>query len=106
MRWIGLIVVTLAAGFGASETLAQSYNCGRASTPDEVLICQEPGLSRLDEELADLYFAARNGLRGRARSEIEREQSAWLRARMRCGRDYVCIDDLYRDRIAELRTYF
>src|ERR1044071_3279620 len=34
---------------------AQSYNCASAYYPDEHMICREPGLARLDEQLATLF---------------------------------------------------
>jgi uncharacterized protein len=84
---------------------AQSFNCNRASTPDEVLICQRPELSELDERMSGLYFRLRNSLVGGERRRLEADQSAWLRQRRACGRDGGCIARAYRSRIAELRNY-
>src|SRR5215467_6853943 len=84
---------------------AQSFNCRTAERPDEILICQSPRLRELDEIMASLYFSLRNRLYGAARAELEASQSAWLRSRIACGRDYGCIESHYRRRIRQLRNY-
>ena len=81
---------------------ARSFNCANARLPDEVLICQSPVLSRLDQRMASIYFALRYRIRGAARRELEAAQSDWLRERMNCGRDYYCIERAYERRIPQL----
>jgi uncharacterized protein len=81
---------------------AQSFNCRYAKSPDEVLICQDPRLSALDERMSSLFFRLRNRLYGRARAGLDADQAAWLRGRMACGRDAACIARAYQERISEL----
>jgi uncharacterized protein len=95
-----LVPLTLSAG-----AQAQSFNCNTADRPDEVLICQNPRLSALDERLSSLYFRLRNTLAGGERARLEADQAAWLRDRYSCGRDYGCIRGLYESRIAQLSRY-
>ena len=84
---------------------AQSFNCRLASKPDEILICQNPQLGALDQQMSSLYFRIRNRLAGAARSRLEADQVAWLQQRYGCGRDAGCIRSLYERRIAQLETY-
>src|SRR5687767_9296270 len=84
---------------------AQSFNCRAATRPDEVLICQNDRLSALDERMSSLYFRLRNQLVGGERRALEAEQSAWLRSRISCGRDFRCIERHYERRIAQLVNY-
>jgi uncharacterized protein len=84
---------------------AQSFNCRTADRPDEVLICQNPRLSALDERMSSLYFTLRNSLYGRERRALEASQRAWLRSRISCGRDFRCIELHYLRRIAQLMNY-
>jgi uncharacterized protein len=84
---------------------AQSFNCRLARTSDEVLICQNSGLSALDERMARMYNRLRNQLSGGARRGLIQDQSAWLQSRYGCGRDAACIEDSYRQRIRELGNY-
>jgi uncharacterized protein len=84
---------------------AQSFNCRYARTADEVLICQDDRLSRLDVVLSRTYYRLRNSLYGRERRQLERSQTRWLASRMDCGRDYACVESHYQARIQELRNY-
>jgi uncharacterized protein len=103
-RTVGLVAV---ATFFTMPLTAQaaSFNCQTADRPDEVLICQNPQLSALDERMANLYFRLRNDLGGRERRRLVADQVSWLRERLGCGRDYSCIRGLYDRRISELRNY-
>ena len=81
---------------------AQSFNCRYARTPDEIAICADGRLSRLDERLSNRFFRLRDSLYGPERARLDREQTAWLNARQQCGSDPGCIAATYRARIAEL----
>lgn len=82
--------------------MAQSFNCRYAKAPDEVLICQNPRLSSLDEEMASAFFKLRRSLPVRGQARLDADQQAWLRARMSCGRDAECIEAAYARRIQQL----
>lgn len=96
------VLLATAVAFGA-DTQAQSFNCRYARTADEILICQDERLSRLDERLASVYARARSRLDAQDRRELEFEQSSWLQSRKECGRNYNCVEDHYRRRIDQLR---
>jgi uncharacterized protein len=82
-----------------------SFNCRLADKPDEVLICQSRELSVLDDRMSSLYFTLRNRLRGAQRSALEVQQTAWLRGRMACGRDYGCVLNAYNSQIQLLLNW-
>jgi uncharacterized protein len=104
MRMLSFALLgTLFASVFALPAEAQSFNCRYARSADEVLICQEPQLSRLDEELAAVYARVRSRTRGSDLEELTAEQASWLRGRKECGRDYRCVESYYRRRIAQLR---
>ena len=98
------LIGVLLPGAAAAQS-NPSFNCVRASSPDEVLICQREDLGRLDRRLSSTYFNLRNSLGGRARARLEADQSRWLAERQGCGRDYGCVLGLYRQRLAELANY-
>jgi len=95
----------IAAGFASPSAHAASFNCNLVTKPDEVLICQQPELSSLDEQMAALYDVLRNNLVGRARQTLISDQVRWLQGRFGCGYDYGCIRSAYLRRIAQLRSY-
>jgi uncharacterized protein len=103
-------------GVGAAHaTDGPSFNCRYAKTPDEVLICQNAKLSKLDRRLAEIYSPQRNatfiseedGCMDRSdfkkwKRWLKTTQTSWLRQRHACRYDAGCIEELYSKRIAEL----
>jgi uncharacterized protein YecT (DUF1311 family) len=84
------------AGAGA---WAASFDCTKAATRVEKLICADAALSQLDSALAQRYQSVR-----RLADDPEAvlaAQRAWLRQRDRC-RDSDCLANAYRERIAAL----
>lgn len=85
-----------------TTTQAASFDCGRARTEVEILICGHPELSRLDEQLGEAYEAARKSA---ADPEVlKAEQLAWLAERNDCA-DADCLERQYQQRIGQLKAY-
>jgi uncharacterized protein len=97
-----LPIIGLASLVLISSAHAQSFNCRYARTPDEVAICEDARLSRLDERLSNRFFRLRDSLYGPDRARLDRDQTAWLDARHQCGGDPACIAAAYRARLSEL----
>jgi len=86
-----------------SPTEAASFDCGKATKPDEIAICDSTKLSDLDVEMATLYRVRMEipmlmGARGAAQDE----QRAFLTKRETCGGKVACIEAAYTARIAVL----
>ena len=92
-----LIVLT-----GAKNLDAQSFNCRYAHHRDEKLICKDPGLAILDEELASVYRRLILRLPRGEGERLDRDEEAFVVARRHCGKQRACIEQKYRDRIREL----
>ncbi len=99
----------LAALFGlatlSTTADAASFNCGKATTGDEIAICRTTVLSELDVAMATLYGVRMQlpmlmGSRGAAQDE----QRAFLQSRAACGPDVPCLEAAYRRRNAELNA--
>lgn len=101
---LALAILTMPSAPQRAE--AQSFNCVRASTPVENIICDYSYLGDLDEEMASLYFSLRNSVGSRVRSLLEQDQRNWLRLRNQCGYDFACVERAYLVRIDELRTVY
>jgi uncharacterized protein len=84
---------------------AQSFNCRYARNADEIAICDDSQLSRLDERMSRLFFEVRDSVWGRERAALDADQAEWLDSRQSCRRNPDCIEDAYRQRIRELRRY-
>jgi uncharacterized protein len=94
-----LAVATLLA-LVAANAGAASFDCTKAASRIEKLICADAELSRLDSELGQLYDDARRAA-GTDLATLKRAQRAWLKQREDCG-DSDCVARAYRQRIAEL----
>jgi uncharacterized protein YecT (DUF1311 family) len=98
-------IVLAAAGFlaFAPSAGAQSFDCLDRLSEDERVICNSPSLSRLDEQLAEVYEDALAGRSTSQRDRLRTEQRDWVELRRNCRRRRSCIKRLYQDRLAELR---
>ncbi len=108
MRFIGhacglFILLSLVA----APVRAASFDCRKASAPDEMAICADPLLSELDEIMADFYRRLRHytrtfdnamGLQG----QLKAAARAFLRKRAGCGANTSCLEAAYRARIRQL----
>lgn len=95
----GLAGLILALG-GAQPAAAASFDCAKARTPVEQMICSEWQLERLDERMATLFERAREA-DGADRDALLAAQRAWLQTRDACT-DIACLEQTYRERIAAL----
>jgi uncharacterized protein len=83
----------------AGNIHAASFDCGKASSEVEKLICADQGLSALDDSLSKAYREVLRSVPDLA--NLKREQVKWLReVRNRCT-DSPCLEKAYRSRIAE-----
>lgn len=99
---IFLRVTLLAAGLlGAINAHSASFDCAKAASHVEKLICGTPHLSKLDEDLGALYSSA---LKDQARAaQIRAAQREWVKARDQCV-DEACLRVSYQVRVCELMT--
>lgn len=94
-----LVFCTLAALPISAQSA--SFDCRKATTKIEHLICADAELGSLDETLGDLYRRAL-GDAGAATEALRTQQRDWLAERNGCDTS-ACLADAYRERIAALR---
>lgn len=99
----GMRHVVIAASwflFALPAAYAASFDCGKAAAGAEKLICADPELSRLDENLAAAYHRARESAHDPV--AFREQQRRWLSdVRQRCS-DANCLKAAYTERIAQL----
>ena len=89
----GLLLALTTASLSAA-----SFDCRKASTGIEKVICDDPELNRLDGEMGRLYHKARN-IPG-----MKQEQRDWVHRRNKmCGSSDGCLLGETKDRIAALK---
>src|SRR5262245_28989517 len=90
-----------ALSYSVLMTFAQAatFDCKRASSFAEKVICSDSRLASMDDQLGRLY---KNALSASSDSEgLKAEQKAWLSLRNQC-KDSDCIMKAYTDRISAL----
>ncbi|MBS1189666.1 MAG: hypothetical protein H6R10_1458 [Rhodocyclaceae bacterium] len=88
-------------GAGVPPAQSASFDCSKATSPVEKMICADAGLARLDGELSVLY---RQSLSQAENSNtLKSQQMDWLRqVRNKCATS-SCLADVYKQRISELQ---
>jgi uncharacterized protein YecT (DUF1311 family) len=80
---------------------ATSFDCKRAATGVEKMICHSSVLARQDGDLGEALWFLRRELNPAERAALIRSQRAWLKRRNSCG-DYKCVEAAYEQRSAEI----
>jgi len=90
----------LMIGMFASLTVvhAASFDCAKASSPTEKMICQNPKISKLDDRLSEVYKEVR-----KADASVVEEQKSWLKDARAC-KDEKCLENAYGIRVEELEN--
>jgi uncharacterized protein len=100
-----LLLALLAPGV---EAAAPSFDCARAESAAEKLVCSDPTLGALDQELARLFALARDDkdLAAEQRSTLVAMQRGWIKGRDDCWKAddlRACVVEEYLSRILDLR---
>ena len=94
MKRVTLIVLVSLALMSTAQ--AASFNCAKASTNIEKMICGNAELSKLDEEMNVAYNTALQNVRHAA--SIRQAQKQWIKERNACS-DEACVEHAYGRRL-------
>jgi len=99
---LGLLIVCWLSY--APTCQAASYDCQKASSEVEKLICDESqsNLSQMDEEMAQAYRGALQQASDKEKEAVKSEQRRWLVETRQC-KTIKCLEILYLPRITQLR---
>ncbi len=86
----------------SNYSLSASFDCEKASTNIEVMICSDTSLSQRDVELAKLYKEVLSKATAAKKIEIRRGQRDWLKKSRNICLNSDCILSSYSDRSSEL----
>lgn len=95
-----LLVVLLA---GADPGHAASFDCAKAQSATEKMVCADAEVSTLDEHLAQYYAGARLALREGAACLAD-DQRQWLRTVRNACADAGCLKKAYVERLGTLHA--
>lgn len=97
-----LIVMLLIGATISNSASAASFDCTKASTKVETMICSDIELSARDSTLSIFYKRAMNV--SADKEQLKQEQRAWLKAVAKCE-DLKCIKTHYYSRINSLADF-
>ena len=83
-------------------TLAASFDCTKAATKSEKLICVDQQVSAADEQLAELYRRILE--QSSDKENVKKEQRNWIKAQRDACPDTSCMLKAYQARIAALEA--
>ncbi|WP_373499774.1 lysozyme inhibitor LprI family protein [Desulfococcus sp.] len=81
-----------------------SFDCKKASTKSEKLICSNPQLSAADGQLAEVYSQVRE--QAIDQEWLKKDQLSWMKYQRDTCSDALCMLNSYKTRIDELNTFF
>lgn len=98
-------ILLLALLSSSSAAFAASFNCGKARSKVERLICADAKLSKLDNTLQEAYEQLGASMSGDRNKRLLTAQQKWLRlTRNRCA-DETCLTTAYQTRINDLDPF-
>jgi uncharacterized protein len=104
-RVLGILGATIFISCAATEqSLAQqpSFSCRGVTGLDEIAICQNPVLARLDRQLQGIFDAAMDRLNRSDQVLLRETERRWLQRRANCGTNVDCLENQYQVRIGQL----
>ncbi|WP_297802713.1 lysozyme inhibitor LprI family protein [Arenimonas sp. GDDSR-1] len=81
-----------------------SFDCAKAGSEAETMVCADYGLAALDKRLAEVYAAEL--AKPDAVKDLAARQRSWVKGRDECWKaddKKLCVEEEYRTRIAELQ---
>ena len=105
LRFLVAAAGLLAVSASPRPAGAQSFDCHEARNRDELLICEQPDLTQLDQQLSTLYRQKIGNLPKERQDEFRQHEAYFLHARRGCHENYHCIEQSYKNRIQELENF-
>ncbi len=98
-------VIVGSAGIAEAQgPRAPSFDCDKAGTADEKIICDQFALAWLDRQLDRAWQEAIQRAGSGGAGGLKSDQKAWLASRRGCKEDVNCLREAYLDRLRELST--
>lgn len=96
-----LVLCLLACGF-APRAFSASFDCTKALSPVETLICKDSETSALDDKLQRTYKVALTAIAPSSKKALVGEQRHWITYTRDVCQDEACLQQAYTARIAVL----
>ncbi len=100
---VGALIIS-AVYVGSAK--AASFDCSRAKSPPEVLVCNNQEISKIDDALDKVYRDDLSKADERQKNDLISEQKHWLKHTRNTCKVETCFKHAYWSRLAELKNYF
>jgi uncharacterized protein YecT (DUF1311 family) len=98
IQWACLLTLILAT----DTALSAGFECRKAATDVENMICKSADLSGLDRQLLDAYNGALKAVEPSSKDALIKEQRNWIRYTRNICQESACLSDAYEARIKVL----
>ncbi|MFK7869145.1 MAG: MliC family protein [Roseobacter sp.] len=114
-RQAALVFAAALLGTSAPASASPSFDCAKAESSAEELICADDALAQLDQRLTDRFQAALNAIRSMdvgaqaAEDDLRATQRGWIKGRDECWKAddlRACVEDSYLIRETELVAFW
>ncbi len=95
MKFFVLFALVLSC---SAATYAASFDCAKAGSKIEKMVCADSALSKLDQDLGTIFNSVKLG-----DADVIGEQKMWLREKRNTCQDSDCLLNAYSRRIDELK---
>lgn len=102
----GLFTIICLLFCAASTVSAASFDCAKAATNVEKLICSNSEIEELDDKTTIIYSKAMSNSSEEQRSNLITRQIHWLKQVRNICKDIACLNEAYLARITELKSLF
>lgn len=103
---IRLTTTAILISVASSAVNAASFDCDKASKPDEKAICADRTLNDADVRMTTMFDLAVDMVAMGERDSLRAAQKTWLEQRTSCGGDMACLNAAYDRRVTDLRKHF
>jgi len=100
LLWIGLTCFAV-----ASPTQAASFDCEKAATKVEKLICVNPEISSLDDDLGQVYQSTIAGANDEQKLRLEANQKHWLKHTRNICKNDSCVKQAYITQLSAIEKF-
>ncbi len=90
-------------GLFSTQATAASFDCQKAASKVEKIVCSDAELSKLDEEMAKVYHDAMTNLSPEGQKETRQYQKYWLKIISSYTNPDSGIKETYKERIKQLQ---
>ncbi len=106
LLWVSALLLVS----GSAQAQGPAFKCDKVAAGSiEALICQEPGLAALDQQLASVYAEASKQAVNEHPATLKAEQRGWVKGRDDCWKSQdqkLCVSESYKQRIVELQARY